>query len=90
MEPELAIQRPYLSGLNEAGVGDGDRMERAIERPQPKPQKRVQRREIRTDIVVLPNEGLQQGPMIGKAIQDMRSCQAITLKLPPEIARNHD
>ena len=74
LEPELAIKGPYLSRLDEPGVGDGDRMERAIELPQPKAQKRVQCWEVRADIVVLPDESLQQRPMIGKPIQDMRGC----------------
>jgi hypothetical protein len=58
MQAELSIDRVDLRRLDQSRMGDGDRVQRAIERALPEVQKLVQLRKGGTQIVVLPNIGL--------------------------------
>src|SRR5262249_19164273 len=66
-----------------------DRVQRAFELLQPKCKKAIETRKSRAKIVVLPDIGLQQRRMIGKAIENMCGRQPITLKLSPEVIGDH-
>src|ERR1700730_16383986 len=85
MQTELAAYRAQLRGLDQRRVGHGDGVERSLELLQPERQKAVQHRKSRTEVVVLPDIGLQQGRMIGEAVEDLRRGEAIAFELAAEI-----
>jgi len=72
MKPENAVYRFDLDRFDEAGMRNGDRMQDAFERFPPELQKALQLREIWVEVVVLPNEGLQQPGMVRAPVQDVR------------------
>ena len=85
VHPELAVDRTDLGRPDQPRMGDRHRMQRPFQPLQPECQKAVERRKFRTEVVVLPDVGLQQGWMVGKPIEDLRRRQTIALKLAPEV-----
>jgi hypothetical protein len=57
-------------------MGDAHRMQRALDLTFPKFEEMLQRREIRGNVVLLPDEELQQVPIVGKTIMDLCRRQA--------------
>jgi hypothetical protein len=64
MQPENTIHRFDLGRFDEAGMRDSDRMQDTFERFLPEFQKTLKFREIRAEVVVLPDVGLQQPWMV--------------------------
>ena len=64
MKPENATHCFDLGRFDEAGMRNSDRMQDTFEKFLPKPQKRPQLREIRVEVVVLPDVALQQPGMV--------------------------
>src|SRR4029450_1434449 len=86
---ELAVDRAQLGGPNQARVRDRDRVERSLQLFQPEREKAVEHRKSRTQIIVLPDIGLQQRWMVGKPIKNLRSGQTIAFELAAEVPGCH-
>src|SRR4051812_17852772 len=67
---------------------DLDRKKRPLQRSLPERQELEQFREFRTQIVILPDVGLQQRWMVRHAIQNLRRRQPVTQHLFPEVLGN--
>ena len=90
MERQHAVHGLELAGLDQAGMGDRDRMQRPFQLPLPEIQELQQHRKFRSEVVFLPDIALQKARMIGHAIEDRRSRQSVTLELTDELLRNHE
>ena len=77
MQPEDPVHGAQFGRLNQFGVHDGDRKQWALELFLPEGEEVLQRREIRKQIVVLPDVSLQQPGTIRTAINDFRCCQSV-------------
>src|SRR5262245_37533615 len=89
VQPEFAVDRPQLGRLDQPGVRHGDRMQNALERALPESQEALQLREIRAQVVLLPDVGLQQPRIVRPAIQDASGGQAIAAQLTLKVLRGH-
>src|SRR5262245_27346640 len=81
VQAELAVDGAHLGRLDQARMGDRHRMQRAFERALPEQQELLQHRERRTEVVFLPDVALQQPGMIRPPVEDVRSSEAVALKL---------
>src|SRR5215204_3647282 len=90
VERQHPVDGPELGRLDQPGVGDGHRMKRPLELPGPERQEIVQHRELRCQVVFLPDEGLEQVRMVRQAIQDIGGRQPVALELTDEILREHE
>src|SRR5262245_30568882 len=68
---------------------DRDRIEWSLELLQPERQEPVQDGKARTQVVVLPDIGLQQGWMIGQPVEDLRRGEAVAFELTADIMGHH-
>src|SRR4051794_7868391 len=66
LQPKLSMDGPDLRRLDQSRMRDRDRVQRTFQGLEPKAEKLVQDRKLRTEIVVLPDVGLQQSRMIGQ------------------------
>src|SRR5579872_756840 len=87
MQHEFLSDGAELGGADEAAMGDAHGMERPFELFAPECQELHQDRELRRDVVVLPNVALQQRGMIRQAVKNFRGRQAEAFELPHEITR---
>src|SRR4051794_12920080 len=85
VQPELAVDRLQLSRLDQPGVGDQNRMQRAFQLLHPEREKALQLGKFREQVVVLPDERLQKPLVVGPAVENLRGGQAITGHLPLEV-----
>src|SRR5271166_3927823 len=65
-------------------------MERPLQRFEPERQKLVEHGEPRAQVIILPDEGLQQGRMIWKPIEDLSRGQTISFELSSKVLGSHD
>ena len=89
MQPEDAVHCPNLRRLDQLGMGDRHGMQHALERCLLKLKKSLQFGEVGTNVIGLPDVGLQQPGVIGASIQDVGSRQAVAGQLLAEILRYH-
>src|SRR5271166_2607063 len=64
-------------------------MERPLQRFEPERQKLVEHGEPRAQVIILPDEGLQQGRMIRKPIEDLSRGQTISFELASKVLGCH-
>src|SRR6266404_849335 len=88
VQPKDAVDGAQFGRLDQLGVRNGDGEQRAFELLLPEREKILQRREIRKQIVVLPDIGLQERGMIRHPIKNLCRRQPITQHLFPEILGN--
>lgn len=88
MQPEYAVHRAQLGGLDQLGMRHRDRVERAVELLLPECQEILQRRKFRKHVVVLPDIGLEQRRMIRHPIENLCRRQSVSQHLLPEIVGN--
>ena len=72
------VAEPWPS--SEAGLADPHRVQLALDIAAPVFQKAAERREIRGDVHLLPDEALQQVRMIRQTVDDLRGGQTIIAK----------
>jgi len=85
MQAKFAVDGPKFGRLDQLAVRDAHGMQRPFQLFLPESQKTMQLGEFREQVLVLPNVRLQQPTMIGTAVQDVRSRQAVTSYLFTEI-----
>jgi hypothetical protein len=68
VQPEFAVHRFELGGLDQLAMRDAHRMQRALELLLPEGQEAVQFGKFGEQIVVLPDIRLQQPAMIGPPV----------------------
>ena len=89
MQPENSVDRLDLGRLDQARMRDHDGMQRPLDRFLPEGQEAVQLREIRAQVVILLDIGLQQPRMIGAPVQDLGGGQAVAFHLTTKVLRGH-
>src|ERR1700720_713361 len=89
MQPEHAVDGAQFGRLDQARVGDRDRVERPVELLLPEGKKSLEHRKLGAEIVVLPHVGLQQPAVVRPAIKNPRRGQAIAGKLALEVLGDH-
>src|ERR1700738_3796742 len=89
VQPEHAVDGAQLGRLDQARVGDDDRVERPVELLLPEGKKSLEHRKLGAEIVVLPHVGLQQPAVVRPAIKNPRRGQAIAGKLALEVLGDH-
>ena len=70
-------------------MGDGDGMKQAVQLPRPEIEKLLQLGEMRVQVVLLPDVGLQDSGMIGHSVQDVGGRQTEPFELPTEVWAHH-
>src|SRR5207248_6441041 len=93
VEPELAVDSPYLRRLDQPRVSNCNGMQRSFERAHPEAEEFLKGREPWAQIILLPDVGLQQRGMIRQTVENLGRGQPIALELPLEILRdlrNHE
>src|SRR5207248_2459806 len=70
-------------------MGDCDRVQRALQGLQPEIEEFVERRKRRTEIVILPDIGLQKPRMIRPPVENIGGRQSIAFELLAKILRHH-
>jgi hypothetical protein len=81
MQPELGANHPAFGGADEPLVRDRHGVQRAVQFALPEIEEAEQLGELRRQIVLLPDKGLQQIRMIRIPIEDMGRGQAIAPEL---------
>src|SRR3954469_24543480 len=89
VQPKLAVDGLDFGRLDQPRMGHRDREQWSLKLFQPKIEELVENGEIRAEIVLLPDVGLQQEGMIRKPVQDVRRRQSVAFNLPSKIVRNH-
>lgn len=82
---ELTIDTPPFVGPDQALMAVVDRVQRTIEGRSPEVKEPVHLGKIGSQIVVLPDVGLENGFKVRDAIKDMRGGQAVAAQLPFQI-----
>ena len=88
VQAEFAVDRFDLGGLDQPRMRHGHRMQRSLELLQPEIEEFVELGKFRTQIVLLPDIGLQKPRMIRPAIEDVGRGQPVALELTAEIPRD--
>jgi hypothetical protein len=88
VQVEFGTDRSQLGGFDQSAMGDLDRMQGAIERFLPEREKAPQFWELWKEIVMLPDEGLQQVRVIGQVVEDLGCRQTVAFQLTTEGYRN--
>src|SRR6266446_211446 len=70
-------------------MGDRDRVQGAFQGLEPEGQETIEDRKSRTEVVILPDIGLQQPGVIGAPIEDARGGQSVAFELPFELLFAH-
>src|SRR4051812_42119895 len=81
MQPEHAVDGAQFGRLDQLGMRHSNREQRTFQPGFPEGEKILQRREIREQVVVLPDIGLQQPVAIRAAVDDFRRGQAVAQDL---------
>jgi len=89
VQAEFAVDRAQFRRTDQARMGDHDGVDRPLERLLPEREKFLQRGEIREEIVVLPDIGLQEPKVIGTAVKDARCGEALPFQLTPNVLADH-
>src|SRR5262245_52961631 len=84
IQPIVRREQLELGRADQLAVGDGDAIELALEVRLPVLQEAQQAREARVNVVFLPDEGLQQGGMVGQAVEDLGGGEAVAGELGAE------
>jgi hypothetical protein len=89
MQPEDTVDGAQLGRLDQSRVGNHHGMQGPFELTLPKNQKFLQAREVRAQIVILPNIRLEQPTMVWTAVVDVRRGQTVALNLTHKVPRDH-
>src|SRR5689334_21561991 len=89
MELKHPVHGSQLGWLDQPRMRDGDGEQRSVELFLPEREKVVQRRKFWKEIVVLPDECLQQRRVIRHPIENLRRRQTVTQHLFPEVFGNN-
>src|ERR1700732_1717583 len=89
VELQHPVDGAQLGGLDQPRMRDRDRMKGAFELGLPEFQEAVQNWELRAQIVVLPDIGLQKARMVRHAVGYVGRGQAVTADLLDEVLRGH-
>src|SRR6516165_1390037 len=89
VQPELAVDGADFGRPDQARMGDRHRMERPFQSFQPEGQKLVEHRKPGAEVVVLPDERLQEGRMIRKPIKNLRRRQTVSFELASKVFGCH-
>src|SRR5262249_14059350 len=89
MQSKFAADRADFGGADQARVGDGDRVERALELVLPEGEEFLQLGKLGPEVVVLAHVSLQQPAVVGSAVEDACGGQAVSFQLAAEIFRDH-
>src|SRR4028119_1045594 len=82
------VDRAPFGGADKVLVGDPDRMKGGLDLAAPMIEEAVQLRELRRDVIFLPDEQLDELGVVRHVIADLRRQQAVALQLDEEIARS--
>src|SRR6202008_5048335 len=86
---EDAVDGVDFSRLDQSRVCNRHGMKDSVERLPPEGQKPLQFREFRTEVVFLPDIGLEQPGMIRTPVEDVRGRQAVALNRTAEATALH-
>jgi hypothetical protein len=89
VEPEQAVDGLQFGRFDESRMGNGHRMQRAVQFLPPKVEKPLQFREYRAEIVLLPHVRLKQPGVIGPPIENVCGGEPVSGKLTPEVTTGH-
>src|SRR6516162_6633364 len=89
MQPEDTVDGAQFRRLDQSRVGNHHGMQRPLELALPKNQEFLQAREVRAQIVVLPNIRLEQPAMVWTAVVDVGRGQTVALDLTHKVLRDH-
>src|SRR3954451_19886285 len=89
IQPELAVDGPQVGGSEQGLVGDPHAIERALQLSGPERQELVELGKARGEVILLPDELLQNRAVIGHAVENAGRGQAIALQLTSEVTRHH-
>jgi hypothetical protein len=89
MQPEHPVDRAQFRGLDHLGMGDGHRMQVAVQGFPPEIEEALKFREVRTQVIGLPYIGLQQPGMIRTTVEYVGGRQTIAGELLSEAVRYH-
>src|SRR5918998_410004 len=78
-----------LRRLDKARVCHRNGVERPMKLADPKVEELVEDGKLRSEVVLLPDEGLQERGVVRHPVQDVGGRQAVALELPDEILRDH-
>ena len=74
-----------LRGADQLAVGHGDGVQHAIQLVAPEIQEPVEVRELRIEIILLPEIGLEQGGVVGQSVEDFGRGEAVSGELAFEV-----
>jgi hypothetical protein len=80
VEQDLSVHLLPLARLDQQLVGISDRMERTIQPGLPEFEELIEPREVRSRVIILPNEALQQGFIVGHVIEDLGGSESMAAK----------
>ena len=81
MQDDLALHVPPVRGAEQPEMRVADRMQRPVDFPVPELDEMIEHRKIRREVIILPDEKLQQMRMIGQVVEDLRRRQTVAGKL---------
>jgi len=88
VQPELAVGRAAFRRLDQPGVRDGHRVQRAFELLEPEIEEFVQFGEYRAQVIALPDIGLQQPGVVRPTIKDVGRRQSVPFELLAKVFRH--
>src|SRR5271170_3921743 len=89
VQPEFRADCLKFRRLDQARVGDGDRVQQALELARPEIQEFLQLGKMGMQVVLLPNEILQNPGMVRHVVEDARRRQAVPFELAAEVGAGH-
>jgi hypothetical protein len=89
IERELLIDHAQFRGPNKPRVGDGYRMQKALEIADPKIQELPEVGKVRMQVMLLPNVILENPRVIRQVIEDAGGRQAVSFKLATKVDADH-
>src|SRR5215207_11024908 len=89
VEPEFAVDGAQLGWSKQGLVGDPHAVERSLKVGAPERQELVELGKAWSQIILLPDELLQDRAVVGHAVENAGRGQAIALQLTSKVARHH-
>src|SRR5580704_8021891 len=89
VQPEFRADRLEFRRLDESRMPYGHRVEQTVELACPEVEKLLKLREVRMQVVMLPDEVLQDIGVIGHAVKDVGGGQPKPLELAAEVGSGH-
>src|SRR5215211_5415096 len=89
VEPEFAVDGAQVYWSEQSLVGDPHAVERSLKVSTPERQELVELGKAWSQIILLPDELLQDRAVVGHAVENAGRGQAIALQLTCKVARHH-